>query len=314
MPASVAHSAFRTMGSEVSIQLEASGALVAAAMLEATGWFQTWEGCLSRFRPSSELSALNRAGGIPTQVSPTLREVLGLALVAAAATSGLVTPTVLEALERAGYQESFDSPVPNRGPEPRPGPPVPEAGCVALDERTCTVLLPVGVRLDLGGTAKGWAADTCAARLAPTGAVLVNAGGDIAVNGVRAGGRPWQVAVESPFTPGQMLGVLELDAGGVATSSRQHRRWRQGDGWSHHLIDPRTGRPAVTDVVSATVVGPSALAAEVAAKQVLLLGSGPGLDWLEAHPALAGLVVLESGQVLESSRLKPLSPGTRRPS
>ncbi len=95
-----------------------------------------------------------------------------------------------------------------------------------------------------------------------------------------------------------------LGACGVATSGTDYRRWKQGGRWSHHLIDPRTGLPAQTDVVTATVVAPNALLAEMAAKTVLILGSGPGLDWLENQPGFAALVVLETGEILFSHHLE----------
>jgi thiamine biosynthesis lipoprotein len=98
--------------------------------------------------------------------------------------------------------------------------------------------------------------------------------------------------------------LLVLGSGAVATSGTDYRRWRRNGEWQHHIIDPRTGRPAQTDVLSATVVAPAACEAEVAAKVALLLGSRDGLDWLEARPELAGMLILQDGRVLRSSRLE----------
>ncbi|HMK07966.1 MAG TPA: FAD:protein FMN transferase, partial [Anaerolineales bacterium] len=168
-----------------------------------------------------------------------------------------------------------------------------------------TVRLPAGTRLDLGGIGKGWAADRAVRRLSRTGAALVDAAGDIAVSGPTASGDPWPIGVADPAHAERQLAVLMIGKGGVATSGRDYRRWRQGGLWAHHIIDPRTGRPAQTDVLSATVVGPSARMAEAAAKAVLILGSREGLGWLEGRPALAGLVVLDDERVLTSRRMKP---------
>jgi thiamine biosynthesis lipoprotein len=100
------------------------------------------------------------------------------------------------------------------------------------------------------------------------------------------------------------LELLRITTGGVATSGRDFRRWRQGGQWRHHIIDPRTGSPANTNVLAATVIAPSACMAEIGAKVALLLGSGEGLEWLEARASLAGLLVLEDGSVVRSLRLR----------
>ena len=94
-----------------------------------------------------------------------------------------------------------------------------------------------------------------------------------------------------------------VGSGGVATSGRDYRRWTRNGTWQHHILDPRTGRPAQSDVLSATVIAPTAYEADVAAKTALILGSRDGLEWIEAHPALAGLLVTDEGQVIRSQRL-----------
>jgi thiamine biosynthesis lipoprotein len=106
--------------------------------------------------------------------------------------------------------------------------------------------------------------------------------------------------VADPLAPEADVAQLWLEQGGVATSGRDYRRWRRGGVWQHHLLDPRTGRPAQTDVLSATVLGPSAAEAEVAAKVALILGSRAGLAWLAARPALTGVLVLADGQVRQT--------------
>jgi thiamine biosynthesis lipoprotein len=140
-------------------------------------------------------------------------------------------------------------------------------------------------------------------RLRQLGPTLIDAGGDIAVSGPRADGSPWPIGVANPFAPGEMLELLLTVCGGVATSGRDYRRWRQGAVWRHHIIDPRSGQPAATDVLSATVIAPQLCAAEVGAKVALILGSVEGLAWIEARPHLAGLLVCADGTVIRSSRL-----------
>lgn len=300
---------FRAMGSQMmaAIDSDAEEALEAADSVPAM--FEAWEQELSRFRDTSALNALNRSSGQSVQVGLVLWEVLKLSLEAAERSGGLVTPALLDVLEAAGYDRSFDA-IQAGGSEspPRTRPtlaapsPARDWREIEMDPATRTVRLPKGMRVDFGGIAKGWAADKVVSRLAAHGPALVDAGGDISVSGPMASGSGWPVGISDPLTPEQQLDLVMLKEGGVATSGRDYRRWRTDGKWQHHIIDPRTGHPAETDVLSATVVGPSTQEAEVAAKVALILGSRAGLEWLEARPEFAGLLVLEDGATLRSSR------------
>jgi thiamine biosynthesis lipoprotein len=170
----------------------------------------------------------------------------------------------------------------------------------AVHPETRCLTLPDGCRLDFGGVAKGWAAQQAAIRLAAAGPALVNAGGDIAITGLRPGGESWPVGVADPFRPSMHLEILHLEGGGVATSGKDYRRWTVNGQRQHHLIDPRTGLPAESDVLAATVIAPTVMIAEALAKLVLLSGSAAGLHLLDGDPALAGVIVLENGQCLYS--------------
>ncbi|NJP05003.1 MAG: FAD:protein FMN transferase [Chloroflexaceae bacterium] len=297
---------FRAMGSEMMVALETTTA--ATAVLAAVPhWFAQWEQILSRFRSDSELTRLNQQSGTGVRVSSVLWDVLQVALDAARWSDGLVQPTLLAALEVAGYQDSMEGHAWGQEMRSQSGERVPPAldqwraiRCNPVDQ---TVWLPPGLRLDLGGIAKGWAADQTARRLQGYGPVLVDAGGDIALPVARLHGQTWPVGVADPAHPDRLLGCLCLDHGAVASSGRDYRRWQRNGQWQHHIIDPRTAQPAQTDVLSATVVGPSATAAEVAAKMVLILGSRAGLAWLDAHPAFAGLLVLEDDTIRYSERI-----------
>lgn len=285
---------FRAMGSQ--IQIVADAPVSEQALGRAAGWFERWERALSRFRPGSELSRLNRRSGAEVAVSPLLGQVLGAAIHATRASDGLVTPTLLAQLEAAGYTRDFSA-GPDDSAESQAAP-QPAAPALRYDALRRVVRAAPGVRIDLGGVAKGWAADQAARQLRACAPVLVDAGGDIAISGPRQGGAPWAVGVADPHNPEALIEVLLVPAGGVATSGRDYRRWLRGGREQHHIIDPRTGRPAETDVLSATVVGPSALAAEVAAKAALILGGEQGMAWLAERPELAGLLALEDGRVL----------------
>ena len=271
-------------------------------------WFESWEQSLSRFRESSELSQLNRSPGATVVVSQTFWSVLQAALRAEEQSGGLVTPAVLEALELAGYDRSFDTLEQNtleaaNGKLLVEVAPAIDLSQLETEPESHSVRLPPGLRLDFGGVAKGWAAHQAMQRLSPYGPALVDAGGDIAIGGLQADGSPWVIGVADPLEPESDLATLNVGRCGIATSGTDYRRWKKDGAWQHHIIDPRTGLPATSDVLSATVVAPSGVDAEVAAKTALILGSRDGLGWVEAHPAYAGILVLTDGQRLFSSRI-----------
>jgi len=246
--------AFRAMGTDIELLLEADDDSGAFAAVESE--FERLEQVMSRFRPDSELSRLNARGAM--DVSPDLADVIGLAVAARARTGGRFDPTVHDAVAAAGYDRTFEEVEADSDAGTGSAP---CGGRVELDG--LHVELEPGFRLDLGGIGKGFAAERVAERLALAGPCLVNAGGDIALRGVPAEG-VWPVGVED----GPTLGLARA---GLATSGRDRRRWRRGGRELHHLIDPRTGTPAETDLVRVTAVGRNAVDAEVLAK-VLLLG------------------------------------------
>jgi thiamine biosynthesis lipoprotein len=289
---------FRSMGSRVLVVLDRKDSAPLAAVPD---WFAAWEQTLSRFRPDSELMRLNAQPGRWVRVSDTLWQVLQAARDAARMSGGLVIPTVLPALAAAGYDRSLAD-LPSECPV-IPAPSVPDWRAIRCDPQQRAVWLPHNTQFDLGGIAKGWAAAQVAQRLAEYGPVLVDAGGDIAISGPRRDGTPWPIAVANPHKPDCNGDLLLIRAGGVATSGTDYRRWLHGGQWQHHLIDPATGAPACTDLLSVTVVAPDVLTAETAAKVVLLKGSRAGLVWLEQQPTLAALLIQTEGQVTHSRRL-----------
>lgn len=293
---------FRAMGSTIMVALDADTPRAIAALAAVPDWFAGWERIFSRFRTDSELSRLNRSHGRWMPVSQLLWELIEIAVTAARQSHGLVSPALLPALEAAGYTKSFipDQPVAEVHPsKSASGPRVSlDYRGIRLNSHSRAVWLPPGLRIDLGGFAKGWAADQVVRRLARFGPVLVDAGGDIAVSGPRADDSPWPIAVDDPCHRSEQIDLIMLGEGGVATSGRDYRRWRQGDVERHHIIDPRSGAPANTDVLSATVIAPSVLAAELAAKAALILGSQAGLDYIATLENHTALLVLDNGQVL----------------
>ena len=270
------------------------------------GWFEQWEQSLSRFRLDSELCQLNRSGGQLVLVSNTLWEVLQAARQAEKETGGLVCPTLLDALVQAGYDRSFDILPSSRELAPVSLMTYPRlAEEIRCDPDTQTICLPEGMHIDLGGVAKGWAAEKATQLLKPYGPALVDAGGDIAINEPRLEGQPWLIGVRDPFQPDDYFETLLIRRGGIATSGIDYHRWQQGGTWNHHILDPRTGLPADTDLLTVTVLAPDAVHAEAAAKAVLILGSTAGLEWLETDSSLAGILIKQSGETIYSNGIQP---------
>ena len=294
---------FRAMGCRIFIASDSPSQPEIFA--EIPHWFDEWEDHLSRFRPESELNRINRANGIPTRVSPIFADVLERAIEAEALSDGLVTPVLLDALISAGYDRSFNL-IPENGFGARPAQIgfIPRLDEIDWDPNTSTLWLPPDMHLDFGGVAKGWAADQASKRLAHLGATLVDGQGDIAVTGPRADGSAWQIGIANPFNPSENIAVLKISEGGVATSGRDRRNWLRDGILAHHIIDPRTGQSAETDVLTATAIAPTVMQAEAVAKTLLILGSENALHWLDTHTEFNALLVLEDGQVLTSENFE----------
>lgn len=294
---------FQAMGSQMMAAIELAPDVAKRLLSQVPAWFAAWEVCLSRFRPDSELSRINRQPGVLVQVSDIMWQVLQAARRAEVQSRGLVTPVLLDALMAAGYTTSFDQLETETGVFAPTQPAAFSLRDVRFVPEQRAICLPAGMHLDLGGVAKGWAAQRAMRLLEKYGPALVDAAGDIAISGVQSIGHPWLVGIADPRCPGERLGMLRLGRCGVATSGRDRRRWKQGGLWKHHLIDPRTGEPANTDVLTATVIAPAVTQAEMAAKTVLILGSQEGLAWLEQQPGLAGLLVTDEGRLLTHGKL-----------
>jgi FAD:protein FMN transferase len=253
-----------------------------------------WADRLSRHLDTSELSALNANPRAVVTVGPTLGAALCAGLDAAQEGGGLVDITLLDA--RLAAEGLTDAPSPGAAPRD---------WSIALGpRRTAVVRRSPGVRFDLGGVAKGWLADRGLDLLAAWPSAVVDADGDLAVR--CAPGQLWVVAVDDPRTDGAALAILHLSASrngrpvrwGIATSGTSVHQWRTGDRVRHHLIDPRTSAPAITDVVQATVVCGSALRAEVLAKTAVIAGSVDGLALLERAGVQGAVILTEQGETL----------------
>jgi thiamine biosynthesis lipoprotein ApbE len=280
---------FIAMGTDHTVVVEDAAALPQAIAIVRTQFQEIDEAC-SRFRPDSELSRLNRqAGGGDIPLSPLLAEAIEAALDSALMTGGLVDLTVGKCVEDAGYTVTFRN-------LPADGPPSDLhvrrlIGWQALsyDPIAHTLRLPAGVGLDLGASAKAWAADRAAEAVAGRlgVSVAVSCGGDVAVRG-RAPEGGWPIRVAVDVDAGEWQDVFVFD-GGLATSGTTSRRWRRGGIEMHHIIDPSTGLPAQTPWAMVSVAAATCLEANAAATAALIMGDRAPA-WLERLKLPARLV------------------------
>jgi thiamine biosynthesis lipoprotein len=291
---------FRALGTTATIAASHAAALDEARSLLIPR-LRALDLACSRFREDSELAALNRSGGARVAVSPLLWEAIDVALRVAWATGGLVDPTLGRSLRLAGYDRTYSRVLLRDGrlvrPAFEPGGSWHEVG---LDSSRRTVCLPVGVELDLGATAKAFLADqiALAAATASDAGVLISLGGDIAVAGeAPKGGWPIRIADDHRASLHEDGPAVAILTGGLATSSTQVRRWPTADGVLHHILDPRTGRSAVSVWTTVSVAAASCVEANAASTAALILGEDAPA-WLERRRLPARLARADGAVIL----------------
>lgn len=292
---------FRAMGTRMRVAAEGASAALEHRVRAARTELEHTDQQLTRFDAGSALSQLNASPSETVEAGPLLRDHVRAALWAAQRSGGMVDPTLLDAIEAAGYRGSLaDRQRPDltdalgSAPGRRRASAREDAAwrTIRVDDRAGTISRPVGVHIDLGGTAKGHAADRALAHLRGARNALVDCGGDLALGG--DAGRPHAVIVEHPTTR-EAVATLRVARGGVATSGITARAWQRGDGtWAHHLLDPATGEPCWSGLLSATAVGTSALQAETLAKTAFLRGPEGARRLLRRR---GGVIVHEDGDV-----------------
>lgn len=289
---------FPSLGGNVTIYGRGLGATGQA--LEAEREIRELHDHLTRFEEDSELSRLNRDERISVPASPVMLRLAEAVSYAGRLSKGLVDATMLDEIERAGYVESIDrssadAPAPRdtfSGPRGEQAPPPGSWRSVSVHVADQTVIRPVGVRIDSGGLGKGMAADIAAEAMRGLELFSVECSGDLRIGG--SAGEMRSIDVASPADGEGPIARILLSEGAVATSGVTRRSWQKTGGEAaHHLIDPRTGRPADTGLVQVTAVAPTALEAEVRTKAALLSGPEEAADWL-VH---GGLVVIEDGGI-----------------
>ena len=247
----------------------------------------------SRFREDSELSRVNREAGREVRISTLLAQAIAAGLRGARLTDGAVDPTVGTAVRLAGYDRDFAALPPDGSPISLSVARVPGWQAIQFDEGACVVLLPAGVEIDLGATAKALAADLAAAaalQAVGAGGVLVSLGGDIAVAGdPPVQGWAVQASEDSNAPIDDDEETITIESGGIATSSTTVRQWTRGGLVLHHIIDPSTGLPVAGRWRTASVVAASCVDANIASTAAIVMGDA-AIRWLAAHNLPARLV------------------------
>jgi FAD:protein FMN transferase len=292
---------FRAMNTDVLVA--AQGPLAKDGMQAARTAFEAGERRFSRFQQESELSRLNLSAGQWFDASQEMMDVLQKACHFFDVTNGLFDPSVLPDLIRTGYDRSMDEIraqdgiVSSVASERKPKADFRE---MELELNSSRVRLPKDMQLDFGGIAKGWIVDQAITLLSRySDACAVNAGGDMRFIGHSPIGLGWPVELEDPRDPSQSIARLTVTNGAVATSSVVKRTWKQGEKNRHHLIDPRTGEPAQSYWLCATVMADDTVTAEVFAK-ALLIGGPAEVQKLTAHNNIVYLAVDREGALHSS--------------
>jgi thiamine biosynthesis lipoprotein len=253
----------------------------------------------SRFRMDSDLVRANAGAGSWTKVDPMLVQAISAAVDAAASTDGLVDPTLGHSLEALGYDRDMAL-IPAASVHPAGVPlPVRIGGWkeILLDPEGA-VMVPPGCALDLGATAKAWAADLIANSVAAESdsTIVVSLGGDLAI----AGPDGWPVAISETVDDTTNAEIVHLPYGGMATSSTAARRWTRGGVIQHHLLDPLTGEPTQGPWRTATATGATCVAANTASTAAIVLGD-KAVGWLTARDIPARLVDT-GGRIVRTAR------------
>ena len=294
------------MGGRLAVHLEAHGRAEEAERdsRRLVARIDRWAARLTRHTETSDLARLNADPHSSVAVGPVLAAALQAGLIASDASEGFTDITLLDA--RLAAEGKSDLVAASR---------LGEWQIVRRSRGAAVVRRPFGLRFDLGGVGKGWIADRALALLDAWPSAVVDADGDLAVRCAPA--ECWEVGIEDPRTDGVNLAVLRLTARpggaptrwGVATSGTSIHRWNIGGAVSHHLIDPRTGRPAQTDVVQATVVADTTLRAEALAKAAVIAGSFEGLALLERAHVRGAILLTTRDEVQALPVTLPLLAG-----
>ncbi len=299
------------MGTYAAARVYAADAADAEELLRAVrSAFEAADASLSNWKETSELSRVNREAAGPAgaaALGPELASCLETALEVARETGGAFDPTVGPLMRVYGFRPAaprLPSAQELREARGRVG-----HGKILFDARASTVrFLERGMELDLGGIGKGCALDSAAGQLERLGAAaaLLDLGGNLLVRGLPPGQRAWRVGIRDPGTEGELVAVVEMASGSISTSG-DYENFFVADGQRvGHIMDPRTGRPAVSGVVAATVIAPRGALADALSTALLVAGAPRAAQILERFPGVEAVLLVEG----ERGALRLLASGS----
>ena len=261
---------------------------------------QRIENLLGRYNKNSQIFALNKNAGVGSvTVSHEVRELLQRGKDYGVLTDGLFDIAIGALVDLWGIGTE-QARVPS---EKEIQQTLPRLNLAALDlahPQGVSITQP-GVSVDLGGIGKGYAIDRAWQTLKDHGVekALINAGGNIRCIGTRVDGNPWRIGIRHPRQEG-ILGVIDVTEKAVATSGDYERYFMQDGMRYHHILDPRTGRPA-QECQSVTILAPTAEMADVLSTSVFIMGTDAGMRFIEAQEGVEGMIVGRNGNPVFSS-------------
>lgn len=288
----------RVMGSPSEILIDGPVDLVRVGFTRLRHLERTW----SRFLPESELNRLQAWPGDWLECSDDLVGALRWCIRMHAETEGLFDPSIRTSLERLGYDRTFAEIVEQANCATAAAPTAPARGIAGLEISGNWARIAAGLSIDLGGIGKGLAADIVADELIAAGAnsAYVSLGGDIHSAGEPVDEQGWRVPLLHPVT-GEAVDHHALYSGALVMSTVAIRRWTRGGVEHHHIIDPRTGAPADTDVIAVAVADQSAARAEALAKAAIIAGTKGGAALLRCADVRAWIISANQVQRVQES-------------
>ena len=288
----------------VGTRLDALSGRLDRISARVLGEIAVLENLISIFRPGSDISRLNREGWkrevrVDARTFHLLRAALGVSDL----TGGVFDICVLPAERSWGFKTERRRRVPEGGgrPVPRAGP-----GVIALRSDAAgryARFLKKGVEIDLGGIGKGFVIDRAVAVLRASGlyGALVDIGGDAYCMGKSARGTPWRMGLRNPRGPG-VIAILKITDRAVATSGDYENFFVEEGKRYSHIFDPRTGKPAESGLVSATVIAPTCTEADALATSLMVLGREKGTALVERLPGVECLLIgVDGGRLAVST-------------